>query len=106
MCAAKLALGNVDNQTVFLEALEQKSQVVCVSFWVFACYQDVINVNKCKVQTLEDAVHQALKGLCSIFQPKGHSEEFKQTKRCDYGCSGDVLVSDWDLVIASNKVNL
>ena len=74
-------------------------------FTIFTSHQDVINVNKGKIQTLANSDHQSLEGLCSVFESERHPENFMESKRGDNGSLWDVLSSNWDLMIASHKID-
>ena len=72
---------------------------------IFTSHQDVINVDKGKIQALANSVHQSLKSLCSIFESERHPEEFVEAERGDDGGLWDILSSDWDLMIAPYQMD-
>lgn len=51
-------------------------------------HQNVIQVHENKQQVAQNTVHELLKSLGGVFQPKGHVEELKQTKRTYDNCLG------------------
>ena len=102
----ELALGDVYDEAVFLEPLEKAVKMLFVGLSIFAGHQDVINIHKCELQTPTDGVHQALKGLGCIFQAKRLAEEFKESERSDDGSFQNVLCGYWNLVVASNEIDL
>ena len=104
--AAELALHDIDDKAMFLEALEQLSKMTLVLLGILASHQDVIYINKNKIQTLTDSVHETLKRLTCILESERHSEELVEPERCDNGSFGHILSSNRDLVIATHKVDL
>ena len=103
---AELTLGDVDDQAVFLEALKQQAEMGLVFCSVLAGHQDVIHIYKHEIQTLADGVHEALKRLSCILEAEWHPEKFVEPKRCDDRSLGHILSSNWDLVVATHKVDL
>ena len=102
----ELALGDVYDEAVFLQPLEKKMKMLFVGLSVFAGHQDVINIDKGELQTPTDSAHQALKGLGCIFQAKWHVKEFKESERSDDGSFRNVLCGHWNLVVASNEIDI
>ena len=51
-------------------------------FRVLAGYKDVVKIDEHRRDITKDAIHQPLKGLCSILETEGHTEEFPEAKRC------------------------
>ena len=74
--ATKLTLGDIDGQAILLKSLKQQVKMFFVCLCVLASHQNVVDVNKDKIQTVTDSVHQVLEGLGSILQTKWHLEEF------------------------------
>ena len=85
--------------TIVFETLKKLMKVGQVCTLIFTSHQDVINVDKGKIQALANSVHQSLKSLCSFFESERHPEEFVEAERGDDGGLWDVLSSDWDLMI-------
>ena len=71
--ATKLALGDIDDQSVHLELLEQQAKVFFVCLKILASHQDVVKVDEGEIQTMTDNVHQALESLGSILQTEKES---------------------------------
>ena len=46
----ELAFGEVDNQSILFESLEEGLEVLFVSFYILACYQDIVYIYKCEIQ--------------------------------------------------------
>jgi hypothetical protein len=65
----------------------------------------VIHVCKHPFMTFNGAVHHALKGLCSVRQPKRHEQILKQAKWRDNCRFWDVCCCNRDLVITIDKIN-
>ena len=101
--ATKLALGDVDDQAVLLESLEQQAEVFFVCLNILASHQDVINIDEGEIQTVTGNVHQALESLGSIHQAERHPEKLIQPERSDDGGFGDILSGHRDLVVASRR---
>ena len=74
-------------------------------FRVLAGYKDVVKIDEHRRDITKDAIHQPLKGLCSILETEGHTEEFPEAKRCDDSRFGDILGCHWYLVVAADEVN-
>ena len=55
---------------------------------------------------MKNSVHQALEGLGSILQTKGHPQKLKEPKWSNDGSLGDVFGHHRDLVVASHQVHL
>ena len=68
--------------------------------------QDVVDVDESEIQASEDLVHEPLERLCRILKAERHAEELPQTERGDDGRLGDVVCVHWDLVVATNQINL
>ena len=103
--ATKLALGDVDDQSVLLESLEQQAKVFFVCLNILASHQAVVNVDEGEIQTITDNFHQALESLGSILQTEKHPEKLIQPERSDDDGFGDILSGHRDLVVALNKVD-
>ena len=68
-------LGYVDNQTIFCQPLEEETQVTSMLLGVGAGDEDIINVHEKEfLKAATDFVHESLKRLCGVFEPKGHAE--------------------------------
>ena len=63
-------------------------------------------VDKGELRALTDGIHQPLERLSSILQTEWHPEEFKEPKRSNDCCFGDVFSSHRNLVVASDEINL
>ena len=68
--------------------------------------QDVVDVDESEIQASEDLVHEPLERLCRILKAERHAEKLPQTERGDDGRLGDVVCVHWDLVVATNQINL
>jgi hypothetical protein len=53
---------------------------------------------------VEKGVHEALKGLGSIFEAKGHEEEFIEVNWGDYGRLWNVTLIHWNLIITLAQI--
>ncbi len=74
---------------------------------MFACpeaHTGVVHVCKHPIQTA-NGVYHALKGLCSVRQPKQCEQILKQAKWPDNRHIGDVCGCNRDLVITLDKIN-
>ncbi len=55
-------------------------------------HQDVIQVDKNKRKIPEKVIHEHLKRLCSVVEPKGHLGELEKSKRGDNGCVFSITI--------------
>jgi len=73
---------------------------------VGAGHEDVVQIDENERKVPEKMIHEALKGLCRVFQAERHGEELEEPKRRDDSRFGNILRSDGNLVIAFHKVEL
>jgi len=103
---SKGALGEVDEEAVVSEEVEELSEVGEVLLEVGAGHQDVVEINKEEGKVLEDVVHEALEGLCRIAEAKGHGEVFVKSEGSNDGGFRNVRGVDGNLVVAFDEVQL
>ena len=70
---SKLAFFKLDDQTVFLEAVEKDDKMSFMFFRVSACHQDIVKVHKERIEISQDVVHEPLESLGGIVMSKWHS---------------------------------
>ena len=68
--ATKQAFGDVDDQAVLLESLEQQVKVFFVCLNILASHQDVINLDEGEIQTVTVSIRR-WKAWAAFFEPKG-----------------------------------
>ena len=100
----KNALGQFYHQTIFLEVVKQRLDVLQMLFVAAAGDQDVVQIHENATKASANHVHQLLKSLCSVLETKWHLQEFIQAEWSDDSHFGDVMV-DRDLMITPNQVN-
>ncbi len=76
---------------------------LCLPIW--RTNLKVVHVGKHRLQIVNRTVHNALKHLHSIRQPKRSEQIFRQAKWRYNCCFWDVLRRDRDLVITFHKIN-
>ena len=91
---------------LLFKLLKEFLEVLFVSFHVLACYQDIIYIYECEIQSLKDSVHHALESLGGIFEAKRHPKKLKKTKWCNDGSLKNICFGHQDLVVALNQVDL
>ena len=102
----KDTLGQIDNQTMLLQAFEQKAQMSLVLCGVGACNQDVVNVDKNVIlESSAHLIHQSLECLGRILEAKRHSKKLKKAKRRDHCSLWYVSRSYWDLIVSPYEVD-
>ena len=101
-----LALLGVDDQPVVGQKLENSADVDLVLCRRPAGNQNIIHVDKHKIQAEEDFIQKPLERLSSIFESKQHSQKLKKTKRRKHRRFGHILRRHWDLMIAFPEINL
>jgi hypothetical protein len=104
--AAKLALGRVDEEPVLAQQKEKTTESHKMFLHGGGVGQVVIQIGEDGFFRLEDLVHQSLKGLSGITEPKRHVYIFKQAEGCNNGRLRDVRGAYWNLVVAFYKVYL
>ena len=104
--AAKLTLGQVEDQTVLVKTLKKGAEMITMLLHRSARDEDVIQVGKREVEATTHRVHQPLKGLRRVLQPERHAQKLKQPKRCDVGGFRDVRFVDRYLVVATHQIYL
>ena len=102
---AKNALGQFYHQTILLEVVEQRSDVLQMLFVAAASNQDVIQIHENAMKASANHVHQSLKSLRGVLETKWHLQEFIQVKQSDDGHFGDVILVDRNLMITPNQIN-
>merc|ERR1712015_199842 len=103
---AEDALCFLDDESVFVEALEESSEVVLVIGDRFAGYEDVVHVDEDVPQALGDSIHEPLERLCGAAQPEWHAQEFPQAEGSDDGSLRNVTFRHGNLVISPHQVHL
>ena len=68
--------------------------------------ENVIDKIENEIEATEDSVYEPLKGLSSIVQPEWHTAELIQTEGCKYGCFGNVVFMNWDLIVCMNQIDI
>ncbi len=101
----KNAFFKIDSMTIGGHGIEKSFQMEKVCLPVRRAYMGVVHVCKHPFQTVNGAVHHALKGLCSIRQPKRHEQILKLAKWHDNCRFWDVCNCNRDLVITLDKIN-
>ncbi len=76
----KLAFADVEEEYVGSKMLKESMQMACMLGAALTGHQDVIEVDKDKVQVLADNIHEALESLRGIAQTKRHSHVFEEPK--------------------------
>ena len=73
---------------------------------VFASCHYVVKVDKNEIKVVANCVHQTLKSLCCVFQPKKHMKKFMQAERGYDGSLWNVFFLHRNLVVATNEIKL
>ena len=68
--------------------------------------EDVVKVDENEGDVTEDAIHEPLKCLGGILEPKGHAEKLPEPERSDDGRLGDICRSYGNLVVATHQIHL
>lgn len=77
---AKLALGEVDGETMLAEALTQQMEVGTMFLPRVASHENIVQVNEQKIKSPTHGIHQALERLRGILKAERHTKELEQTK--------------------------
>ena len=103
---AEDTLGDVDEYSVVTQTFQDKLEVMQVLLMASASNEKVVNVYITEMQTLQDLVHESLKGLGSIPETKWHSQKLEKTKWCGHSSFGNVLLCHRYLVIRPHQVDV
>lgn len=101
---AKLALIDVHDEPVLMEALKKLSQVSVVGLPRTTENQNVVQVDEDEIEALTNRIHQSLECLSSILKAKRHSKEFEEAKWRYYSSFGDVIRLYWNLMITAYQI--
>ena len=103
---AKDTLLAVDDHPIFREETEDLTEVHFVLLFGAAGNENVVEVDENEGDVAKDAIHQPLKCLGGILEPKGHAEKLPEPEGSDDGRLGDVCRCYGDLVVAAHQVHL
>merc|ERR1712015_154328 len=101
---AENALRFLDDESVFVEALEESSEIVLVIGGRFAGDKDVVHVDEDVPQSLGDSIHESLERLRGAAQSERHAQEFPQAERSDDGRLRNVAFRHGNLMISAHQV--
>ena len=103
---AKDALLPVDDHPIFSEETEDLTEVRSVLLFGVAGNKNIVEVDENEGNAAKDAIHQPLKRLGGVLEPKGHAEELPEPEGRDDSRLGDVRRCYGDLVVAAHQVHL
>ena len=76
------ALGDIDDQPVLSQPLEEETQVTSVLLGVGADNKNIVDVHENELlEAATDFIHKSLERLCRILESKWHSEELEQAEK-------------------------
>lgn len=99
-----MTLVRPNDKPICLQAFKYLMDVKNVLSTIFAGHRDLVNIDKGERKSLQDTVHELLKGLGCIVQPKWHSKELPEAEGCRHSCLVDIFRMDWDLMVSSRKM--
>ena len=67
--------------------------------------KNVIDVDKNKIETTSNFVHEMLKSLCCVVETKRHLAKLEQTKWGGDGSFTNIFLGHGYLVVCSHKIN-
>ena len=102
---AEDALGPLDDNAVFGEAFEEHAEVGFILLLIFACDEDVVEVDEDVLEALSDPIHEALESLSGALQSERHPDKLPQAERRDDRRLGDVSRRHRDLHVSPHQVD-
>ena len=99
------ALGDIDDQPILSQPLEEQTQVTSVLLGVGAGNENIVDVHENELlKAATDFIHKSLERLCRILESKWHAQELKQAERRYDSGLWDVVGSHRDLVVPTHQV--